>query len=107
MTEAAHEHRHLRLIGIGLMCGAVAAFACLDCMAKYLGTHMAVPQWVGVLYSSAFLIALMFSNPINRPGLLRTGRPVLQLGRSVLLLGSTVFNFIELRYMHIEEELAH
>ena len=57
MTGAAHEQRRQRLIGIGLMCGAVAAFACLDCMAKYLGTHMDVMQVVGVRYVSAFLIA--------------------------------------------------
>ena len=74
MTDTAHELRRQRLTGIGLMCGADAAFACLDCMAKYLGTHMPVSQVVGVRYASAFLIALMFSNPLNRPGLLRTGR---------------------------------
>ena len=106
LTDAAHEQRRQRLIGIGLMCGAVAAFACLDAMAKYLGTHMPVSQVVGVRYASAFLIALMFSNPINRPGLLRTGRPVLQLGRSVLLLGSTVFNFMAFRYLQLDEALA-
>src|SRR5258707_2360826 len=106
LTDAAHEHRRQRLIGIGLMCGAVAAFACLDCMAKYLGTHMDVMQVVGVRYVSAFLIALLFSNPISRPGLLRTGRPALQLGRSVLLLGSTFFNFMAFRYLQLDEALA-
>ena len=106
MTDAAHEHRRQRLIGIGLMCGAVAAFACLDCMAKYLGTHMDVMQVVGVRYVSAFLIALLISNPISRPGLLRTGGPVLQLGRSVLLLGSTVFNFMAFRFLQLDEALA-
>jgi drug/metabolite transporter (DMT)-like permease len=106
LTDAAHEQRRQRLIGIGLMCGAVAAFACLDCMAKYLGTHMDVMQVVGVRYVSAFLIALLFSNPISRPGLLRTGRPLLQLGRSVLLLGSTVFNFMAFRYLQLDEALS-
>ena len=57
-------------------------------------------------YVSAFLMALMFSNPITRPGLLRTARPGLQLGRSVLLLGSTVFNFIAFRYLQLDEALA-
>ena len=63
----------------GLMCAAVLCFACLDCMAKYLGAHLPTMQVVGVRYASAFFIALMFSNPVNRPGLLRTGRPGLQL----------------------------
>ncbi|MEA3028391.1 MAG: hypothetical protein QOF91_3676, partial [Alphaproteobacteria bacterium] len=48
IQDSAHEQRRQRLKGIGLMCGAVAAFACLDCMAKYLGTHMDVLQVVGV-----------------------------------------------------------
>src|SRR6476646_2916408 len=106
LIDTAHEQRRQRLIGIGLMCGAVAAFACLDCMAKYLGTHMDVMQVVGVRYVSAFLIALIFSNPISRPGLLRTGRPVLQLGRSILLLGSTMFNFMAFRYLQLDEAMA-
>jgi len=67
---------------------------------------MDVIQVVGVRYVSAFLIALMLSNPISRPGLLRTGRPVLQLGRSILLLGSTVFNFMAFRYLQLDEALA-
>jgi drug/metabolite transporter (DMT)-like permease len=106
LTGAAHEQRRQRLIGIGLMCGAVASFACLDCMAKYLAMHMPVSQVVGVRYVSAFLVALAFSNPFNRPGLMRTGRPGLQLGRSVLLLGSTVFNFTAFRYLQLDEALA-
>jgi len=65
-----------------------------------------VMQVVGVRYASAFLIALLFSNPISRPGLLRTGRPLLQLGRSVLLLGSTVFNFMAFRYLQLDEALS-
>ena len=47
MTDVAHDQRRQRLIGIALMCGAVAAFACLDCLAKYLGTRMDVLQVVG------------------------------------------------------------
>ncbi len=106
LSDTAHEPRRQRLIGIALMCGAVASFACLDCMAKYLGTHMDVLQVVGVRYASAFIIALTFSNPLNQPGMLRTGRPVLQLGRSVLMLGSTVFNFMAFRYLQLDEALA-
>ena len=90
MTDPAHEQRRQRLIGIGLMCGAVADFACLDAIAKYLGTHMDTLQVVSVRYASAFLLTLLISNPIVRPGLLRTQKPSLQLGRSLLLLGSTV-----------------
>ena len=88
------------------MCCAVVCFAILDCMAKWLGGHMDTLQVVGVRYASAFLIALMFSNPISRPGLLKTARPGLQLIRSATLLGSTVFNFMAFRYLQLDEALA-
>ena len=54
---------------------------------------MDVLQVVGVRYASAFLLTLLVSNPIVRPGLLQTAKPMLQVGRSALLLGSTFFNF--------------
>jgi drug/metabolite transporter (DMT)-like permease len=106
LTDPAHEQRRQRLIGIGLMCGAVADFAVLDAMAKYLGTHMDTLQVVSVRYASAFLLTLLISNPIRRPGMLRTQKPVLQVGRSALLHGSTVFNFMAFRYLQLDEALA-
>jgi drug/metabolite transporter (DMT)-like permease len=106
MIDPAHELRRQRLTGIGMMCAAVLCFACLDAMAKYLGTHMDILQVVGVRYAAAFFIALAISNPITRPGLLQTGRPSLQLVRSALLLGSTVFNFMAFRYLQLDEALA-
>ena len=105
MTDPVQERRQ-RLIGIGLMCGAVTAFSCLDAMAKYLGGHMDTLQVVGVRYLAAFLIALVFSNPVNRPGLMRTSRPLLQLLRSGFLFGSTVLNFMAFRYLQLDETLA-
>ena len=105
MIDAMHERRQ-RLIGIALMCGAVACFACLDAMAKYLGGHMDMLQVVGVRFASAFLLALIFFNPLSRPGLLITSRPALQIGRALLMLGTTVFNFFAFRYLQLDEALA-
>jgi drug/metabolite transporter (DMT)-like permease len=106
LTDPGHDHRRQRLIGIALMCAAVLVFACLDAMAKYLGGHMDTLQVVGVRYAAAFLLTFMISNPLIRPGLLRTSRPYLQIGRSFLLLGSTVFNFMSFRYLQLDEALA-
>jgi len=106
LSDSAQEPRRQRLIGIGLMCGAVADFACLDAMGKYLGTHMDILQVVGVRYASAFLLTLLISNPIVRPGLLQTAKPKLQVIRSALLLGSTFFNFMAFRYLQLDEALA-
>jgi drug/metabolite transporter (DMT)-like permease len=105
LTDHAHERRQ-RLTGIALMTGAVAAFACLDCMAKYLGGHMDTLQVVGARYVSAFALSLIIFNPLTHPGLLKTSRPVLQVGRSMLLLLSTILNFMAFRWLQLDEALA-
>jgi drug/metabolite transporter (DMT)-like permease len=103
--ETDKQRRH-RLIGIALMCGAVASFAILDATAKYLNGHMDTMQVVWARYVSAFALTLIISNPISRPGLMRTGRPALQLVRSALLLGSTLFNFLAFRYLQLDQALS-
>lgn len=105
MTDPAHEQRQ-RLIGIGLMCGAVLLFAGNDAAAKYLNAFMPTLQVVWARYASAFVLGFAMSNPITRPQLLRTNRPWLQIGRSALLLVSTSLNFIALRYLQLDEAIA-
>ncbi len=98
--------RRARLLGIALMCGALACFSCLDAMAKYLNLHMDTLQVVWARYTGAFIVAVAISNPVTRPGLMRTGRPMLQVGRSVLLLASTLLNFMALRYLQLDQALS-
>lgn len=104
-SDFARDRRQ-RLIGIALMCGAVAAFALLDATAKYLNQHMDTMQVVWARYTCAFLLALVVLNPWSRPGMLTTTRPMLQIGRSTLLLGSTVFNFLAFKYLRLDQALA-
>ncbi len=105
MTDLAQQRRQ-RLIGIALMVGAVATFSCLDSTAKYLNHYMDTLQVVWARYTGAFILALLVSNPINRPGLMLTRRPWLQIGRSALLFGSTVLNFVALRWLQLDEALS-
>jgi drug/metabolite transporter (DMT)-like permease len=105
MNDLQLEGRH-RLTGIALMCGAVACFAFLDATAKYLSSEMPTLQIVWARYISAFLIALVFVNPLTRPRLLVTRRPVMQVTRSVLLLGSTVLNFMAVRFLQLDQTLS-
>ena len=63
-------------------------------------------QVVWARYLGAFLLALIFLNPITRPKMMRTTRPFLQVGRSALLLGSTALSFFALRYLQLDEALA-
>ncbi len=110
MTSGAHdpdsEQTRARLTGIGLMCGAVLSFACLDATAKYLNGYMDTLQVVWARYTGAFVLALFIFNPVSRPGLMRTRRPVLQIVRSAMLLGSTITNFLAFRYLQLDQALA-
>src|SRR5258706_16163309 len=99
--EAA-KARRARLIGIALMCGAVGTFSCLDTTAKYLD----VMQVVWARYTFALLLTFILSNPVSRPGLLRTARPALQIVRAAILLGSTMLNFFALKYLRLDQVLA-
>ncbi|MCX7296872.1 MAG: DMT family transporter [Hyphomicrobiales bacterium] len=105
MTDPALLRRQ-RLTGIALMCGAVATFSCLDTTGKYLIGYMDPLQVVWARYFGAFLLALVFLNPINTPGMMVTRRPWLQIGRSALLLLSTALNFFALRYLQLDEALS-
>ncbi len=105
MSEVSYERRQ-RLIGIALMCGAVALFACLDTTAKYLNTRMDSLEIVWARYTSAFVLTLIVSNPLTHRDLLRTNNPKLQLIRSVLLVLSTALNFVALRWLQLDEALS-
>lgn len=100
------QQRRQRLIGIALMCGAVALFAVLDTVAKYLNTKVDPLEIAWARYSSAFVLTLIVSNPFTHPALLRTKRPVLQLVRGVLLVASTALNFVALRWLQLDEALS-
>jgi drug/metabolite transporter (DMT)-like permease len=107
VTRFDHQReRRQRLIGIALMCGASACFACLDTSAKFLNLHMDTLQVVWARYTSGFVLIVLLFNPFTRPGVLMTKRPVLQVGRSALLLLSTLLNFVALRYLQLDEALS-
>ncbi|HWV96357.1 MAG TPA: DMT family transporter [Xanthobacteraceae bacterium] len=93
-------------MGIALMCGAVALFACLDTTAKYLGAQMSVLLVAAARYIGAFVLTLSVSNPISEPALLKSGNFKLQLVRGLLLVASTVLNFLALRFMQLDEVLS-
>ncbi|WP_296572184.1 DMT family transporter [Phreatobacter sp.] len=95
-----------RLKGIGLMCAALACFACLDALAKWLGTHMDPMQVVWARYTAALCMILIIFNPLRHPGVFVTRRPWIQAIRSALLFGSTAVNFIALQYLQLDQTVA-
>jgi drug/metabolite transporter (DMT)-like permease len=106
LNDPAHEARRQRLRGIAMMCGAVALFAALDAIAKYLGRHMDPLQVTGMRFISGFVIALIIFNPLTRPGLLKTRQPGLQFIRGLFFVSTTIFNFLAFRYLQLDEALS-
>ena len=101
-NEIALQRRQ-RLTGIGLMCVTMVCFACLDSTAKYLNHFMDTLEVVWARYTGGLLLALVLSNPVSRPAIMKTKRPWLQIGRSILLLGSTLLNFFALRWLQLDQ----
>jgi drug/metabolite transporter (DMT)-like permease len=95
-----------RLLGIGLMCGALLCFAGLDTSAKWLNQSLHPMQVVWARYLCSVIIVMAFINPSTTPGVLVTKRPWLQLIRSLLLLLSTALNFFALQYLQLAETIS-
>ncbi len=105
MTNSAQQRRQ-RLTGIALMCAAVALFACLDAIAKYLNTEMDALQVTWARYTSAFVLTFIVFNPLTRPGILKSSQSKLQIVRSLLLVTCTALNFLALRWLQLDEALS-
>ncbi|QCI64343.1 DMT family transporter [Phreatobacter stygius] len=103
---AAPAAARLRLKGIGLMVTALACFACLDTIAKWLNTAMDPIQVVWARYCAALVVVLIMFNPWRNPRVLVTRRPWIQAIRSALLFGSTAFNFIALQYLQLDQTVS-
>lgn len=90
---------------VGLILLALTFFAALDSTAKYLLLHSGAPvtQIVWVRFLGQLFAIILAMGLISIPKLLRTVRPAHQMARSVFLLGSTVFNFLALRHLRLDQ----
>lgn len=96
-----------RLIGIGLLCAAVTIFTLIDTSAKFAALH-GIPTleiaWFRYTLSVIFSFALL--RPWRHPADYVSRRPVVQGVRAAFLLGSTVLNFLALKYLPLTETVS-
>lgn len=87
-------------LAILMMIGAYACFTLLDSSAKWLVTD-GMPAWVVVFVRYGVHLGLVAALYLPREGvrILRTRHPGLEVARAFALLGSTVFNFIAVKYL--------
>jgi drug/metabolite transporter (DMT)-like permease len=95
-----------RLRGIALMCAALFMFSCLDTLGKHMGQELPPLQITAFRYFMAFLFIFLISNPLKFTHHFKTKRIGLQFTRSLILLGSTLLNFIALRYLQLDQTMA-
>ncbi len=95
-----------RLVGIGLMMGALVCFTAIDTSAKWLGRSLPPLEISFFRYFIAFLLSAIVFNPVTARHAWTTRRPGLQILRALFLLGSTVFNFIALRHLQLAETMS-
>src|SRR5829696_9537896 len=103
MHASSMVEMHQRLIGIALMIGTVACFACLDTSAKWLNRTMDPLQTASIRYVGSFLLVAAFYNPWTRTGLLRTHSLWRQCARAGCLVLATLCAFSALRFLPLTE----
>jgi len=90
-----------------IMASAIFLFTLIDTSAKWLIlAGLPAMQVVFSRYVGAFLTVLIFFIPRHGMGEFRSNRPWIQVLRALALLGSTVFNFLALRYLPITLTIA-
>lgn len=96
------------LRGIGLMCLALVLFSALDTTAKYIATRSGLPvsQVTWLRFMSQFALVVMTFGVLAVPRLLYSQRWRHQVFRSFLMLGSTVFNFLALKTLRLDQTLT-
>ena len=109
--EAAAEQAQAgtsTLRGIGLMCVALVLFSALDTTAKYIATRSGLPvsQVTWLRFMSQFVLVVMTFGILSVPRLLYSRKWMHQTLRSFLMLGSTMFNFMALKTLRLDQALT-
>ncbi|MCG8559466.1 MAG: DMT family transporter [Hyphomicrobiales bacterium] len=105
---ALAQTRARRLQAVGLMCLAIVLFSVLDATAKYVVGVLDVPvaQAVWMRFASQVLFSVVLLSQLSLPRLLKTAKPVHQIVRSGFMLGATVFNFLAVRYLQLDQTIT-
>lgn len=99
-----HSHHPLR--AVTLMLAAMLCFALLDATSKHLSQTFNVPLLVWARYTVHCLLMVVFLGPRHGLGLVRTQRPVAQVGRALLLVAVTGFAMAAFQVMPLAETTA-
>jgi len=106
-TTPATTARPVRpLLGILILLGAVACFACMDASVKWLNRDLKPVQIAGVRYLVSLMAVAVFINPWSHPDILKPRKLKLQFGRASFLIASTLCVFLALRFLPLTQLTA-
>jgi drug/metabolite transporter (DMT)-like permease len=100
-----------RMRAIALMVVACTFFTGLDTSAKYLAIHKGVPVsqivWCRLIVQFVGLAVLVPAfGVMSLPAMFKTSKLTLQLVRSVLMVATTLFNFLALQYLRLDQTVT-
>lgn len=95
-----------RLRGILIYCSSMLVFSSLDTSAKFASKALPALEVTWMRFVVHALLAVVILRPWRNWNLYRTQRPWLQLTRSLVLTASTIFNFMALRELQLDEAAA-
>jgi drug/metabolite transporter (DMT)-like permease len=92
-----------RTLGIALLLGAVACFACLDTAGKWVNRTTDPTLTAAIRYFGSFAISTLFLAPWRHPNIVRTQRLWLQCARGASLLIATLTSFYAVHYLPLTQ----
>jgi drug/metabolite transporter (DMT)-like permease len=95
-----------RVAGIVLLLGAVTCFACLDALGKWVNRTNDPVLTAALRYFGSFLFGCLFLNPWNRPAIVRTRSPWLQIARALFLVIATLSSFFAVHRLPLTQATA-
>lgn len=96
----------LRLRGIAMYSLAMFLFSCTDACAKYAGQFIPVMEVVWLRFFVQVVLASLVFRPWRAIALYKTKRPVMQFMRGMFLAGSTVFNFLAIHELQLDQTMS-
>ncbi|MCX5517637.1 DMT family transporter [Kaistia defluvii] len=96
----------LRLRGIAMYSLAMFLFAGTDACAKYAGQFVPVMEVVWLRFVVQIVLAVLVFQPWRAIALYKTRRPGMQFLRGMFLAGSTVFNFLAVHELQLDQTMS-
>ena len=99
------EHNPHAFKAIALICGAGLCFCLLDASVKYLSARTDLPmtQITWLRFAGHVVLTAVLIGPAALPRIVRTTKPLLQWLRSGFMLAATLFNFVAVTYLRLDQ----